>query len=309
MKKKINDFLLGRNMNFLRDHQIRELLTIHVGGKVGFIIFTDSRDQLLELLFFLHAIGKNFILIGGGSNIIFPDHGSELVVIINRSGHIKILDENKLRIDSGLKNSDFLEFCRKNGISGFEFLAGIPGTMGGAAAVNAGAFGLSVSDRVLGGEIFTANGTMEYREHPFFGFVYRNSRFKFGTDVIISIDLTYSKGDRDDIEKKVRETVKLRHDKHPSYSSFTAGCFFKNPEVNGKKLSAGKLIEQCRLKAYDTGPAMISRKHSNFIVNKGDASFSDIEALGKKVQAAVKKQNGIELEREVIFVSPDGVKY
>lgn len=309
MKSKINDFLLSRGMNFLRDHHISEFLTIHVGGKVGFIIFTDTRVQLLDLLTFLHSIGQNHVLLGGGSNIVFPDQGKELVVIINRAGQIKILNENTLRIDSGVKNSDFLEFCRKNSISGFEFLAGIPGTMGGAAAVNAGAFGFSISDRVLGGEIFTSGGRNDYFDNKFFGFVYRNSKFKFGSDVIITIDLKYSKGNSEDIERKVRETVRLRHEKHPSYSSFTAGCFFKNPVMDGKKVSAGKLIEQCRMKGYDSGPAMISGKHSNFIVNKGNARFTDIEDLGEKIQKVVMAENGIELEREVIFVSPDGEKY
>ena len=101
----------------------------------------------------------------------------------------------------------------------------------------------------------------------------------------------------------------MRTDKHPPYSSFTAGCFFKNPEVDGKKISAGKLIEECNLKGYEKDEVMISEKHSNFLVNKGAAVFSDIEELGIKIQKTEKKKNGISLEREVIFVSPDGDKF
>lgn len=309
MNKKIKNYLIDNKIRFLVDSAIGDFLTMRVGGKVGFIIFTDSNGELTDVLDLLFPLKQKCVLIGGGSNIVFPDSGDELIVIINNSSEIKMEKQNTIRVNTGLKNTDFLEYCKKNNIAGFEFLAGIPGTLGGATAVNAGAFGKSISDNITGGDIFTDDGKFEYKDKDFFNFEYRNSRFKYGKDIIINIYLKYEQGNKTSIKNSINEIVKLRTEKHPPYSSFTAGCFFKNPEVEGKKISAGKLIENCEMKGYETDEAMISDKHSNFIVNKGSAGFSDIEKLGRKIQEIVKKNKGISLEREVIFVSPDGEKY
>ncbi len=309
MKKKISDYLTSKKINFLSDHIIGEFLTMHVGGRVGFIIFTNNINELFPLLEFLNSIKKKTIIIGGGSNIVFPDNGTELAVIINTSSEINLMGKNILKVNTGMKNTDFLQYCKENSIRGFEFLAGIPGTLGGATAVNAGAFGNSISDLIQGGDIFCDNGRTEFKKREYFDFTYRNSRFKYGSEIILNIYLKFQKGNNKEIKERIDEVVKLRLEKHPPYSAYTAGCFFKNPEVNGRKISAGKLIEDCHLKGYDAGSVKISEKHSNFIINKGDAGFIDIEELGKKIQAAVNKENGIILEREVIFVSPEGDKF
>lgn len=309
MRKKIVNYLIDKEIRFSTDSKIGEFLTMHVGGIVGFIIFVDSNKDLVELLKFLYPLKQKYILIGGGSNIIFPDNSNNLIVIINNSSEMIQAEENILISDSGLKNTEFLEYCKNNNIAGYEFLAGIPGTLGGATAVNAGAFGKSISDKIIGGDIFTEDGMLEYKETDFFNFEYRNSRFKYGKDIILNIYLKYETGEKNSIREEINRIIKLRTEKHPPYSAFTAGCFFKNPEVNGEKLSAGRLIENCNLKGYEAGAAMISDKHSNFIVNKGSADFSDIESLGNKIRDSVKNKDGILLEREVIFVSPDGLKF
>jgi len=309
MKEIIKNYLSDKGIRFHSDHEIGEYLTMHIGGKVGFIIFTQSNRELIDTLLFLHSLKQKFILIGGGSNIIFPDSGHDLIVLINRSSGISRIEGNILTVDTGLKNTEFLEFCKKENIAGFEFLAGIPGTIGGATAVNAGAFGNSISDKITGGDIFTEEGKIEYKDKEFFDFEYRNSRFKYGNDVVLNIHLKYETGEIREIKKKINEILKLRTEKHPPYSVHTAGCFFKNPEVDGKKISAGSLIDNCDLKGYDAGNVMVSGKHSNFLVNKGHAVFSEIESLGEKIQEIVKRKDGILLEREVIFVSPKGEKF
>ncbi len=309
MKKKINDFLTSEKIEFLVDHRISEFLTMHVGGKVGFIICTKSINEISQVLEFFHKIKKKIIVIGGGSNIVFPDNGQDIVVIKNTASEISLKDNNILKVNTGVKNTDFLDYCKENNISGFEFLAGIPGTIGGATAVNAGAFGNSISDMIFGGDIFTEDGRTGFKNIEYFDFTYRNSRFKFGKDIILNVYLKFKKGNSKTIKESISKIIKLRLEKHPPYSAYTAGCFFKNPEINGRTVSAGKLIEDCRMKGHDTGEVKISEKHSNFIVNKGNAGFTDIEQLGEKIQEAVKKENGIMLEREVIFVSPEGNKF
>jgi len=309
MKMKIKNYLIDKGIKFHSDHKIGEYLTMHIGGKVGFIIFSQTNEELIDILQFLHPLKQKVILIGGGSNIIFPDSCDSLIVLINRASGISRIEKNILKVDTGLKNTEFLEYCKKENINGFEFLAGIPGTIGGATAVNAGAFGNSISDKITGGDIFTEGGNIEYKEKNFFDFEYRNSRFKFGNDIILNIYLEFETGKKELIREKINEIIRLRTKKHPPYSAFTAGCFFKNPEVNGQKLSAGRIIESCDLKGYDAGNVMVSDKHSNFLVNKGHAVFSEIESLGEKIQETVKQMDGILLEREVIFVSPEGKKF
>ncbi len=308
-KNRIKNYLINNGIRFRDNSEIGEFLTMRVGGKVGFIIFIDSNRELIDLLKFLHPLEENHILIGGGSNIIFPDQADNLIVLINNTSDISHIDTHTLKVNSGLKNSDFLEYCKKNRIHGFEFLAGIPGTIGGATAVNAGAFGNSISENIVGGDIFSEKGNLNYTKKEFFNFRYRNSRFKYGKDIILNIYLRFECGDKTLIKKRINEIIKLRTEKHPPYSTFTAGCFFKNPEVDGEKLSAGKLIESCDLRKYETKKVKMSEKHSNFLVNRGTAGFSDIEAFGKKVQETVKEKDGILLEREVIFVSPSGKKF
>ncbi len=310
MKKRVvEQFLMENKLSFHKNFKIGKFLSMKVGGKVGYIIFTESNRDLTNLLIFLNSIGTDYILIGGGTNIIFPDSCTELIVIINRCSDISKESGNLLKVNSGVRNSVFLEYCKKSEISGFEFLAGIPGTLGGAAAVNAGAFGKSISEKIKGGDIFTFKGDVEYKELSFFDFEYRNSKFKYGKDIILNIYLKFDIGEKKTIRDEIERIHLLRREKHPPYSEHSAGCFFKNPLINGKKISAGKLIDDCKLRGYETKTTKISSKHSNFIVNRGTAAFSDIESLEKIIADTVKMRSGIQLEREVIFVSPEGKKY
>ena len=210
MKKIIKNYLIDNEISFSNDAKIGKFLTMRVGGIVGFIIFVDSNKELADLLKFLFPLKQKYILIGGGSNIIFSDSCNDLIVIINNSSEIIQVDRNILKVDSGLKNTEFLEYCKKNNIAGFEFLAGIPGTLGGATAVNAGAFGKSISDKITGGDIFTVDGRLEYKETDFFNFEYRNSRFKYGNDIILNIYLKYETGKKDSIREEINKIIKLR---------------------------------------------------------------------------------------------------
>lgn len=307
--KKIDEYLTKKKIEYKKDSEIRQFLTIKVGGKVSYIITVHETEELKGLLQYLFFSERKFILLGGGSNIIFPDKSSDIIVIINKTSGITVQDENIIKVDSGITNKSLLKFCSKNNIGGLEFLSGIPGTIGGAAAVNAGAFGESISDILINAEIFTNSGKTVLKRKEYFNFKYRNSIFKYGNEVILSIYLKFNFAENEDIKKKANEILKFRTERHPSYSALTSGCFFKNPVVEGKKISAGKLIENSNLKGYKDRNILISEKHSNFVINTGKASFKEIKDIEKKIIGKVYEDKGIFLEREVIFISPEGKKY
>ena len=144
--KKLGQYLQERKIEFYPDHEIKPYLTMGIGGKVQYIIVVHQGPQLEELLYFMAAGRYPFILLGGGSNVIFPDVDTPLPVIIDRTRGITLCEDMHLvKVNSGVSNKDFLTWAIENRVGGMDFLAGIPGTIGGAAAVNAGAFGKSIS--------------------------------------------------------------------------------------------------------------------------------------------------------------------
>ncbi|HSQ35715.1 MAG TPA: UDP-N-acetylmuramate dehydrogenase, partial [Candidatus Binatia bacterium] len=196
-----------------------------------------------------------------------------------------------------------------HGAGGLEFLSGIPGTVGGAAAVNAGAFGHSLADVLLGADIVDARGKIIAVAAGHFAFEYRASRFKFGNETILSLRMRFDEAEADDISKKIKDHLDYRMSRHPSYRLPSAGCFFKNPLLATGKGSAGKIIEACGLKNLSIGGMAVAAEHGNFLLNRGNASFADLLGLENEIRAAVAARTGIELEREVVYVSTDGKKY
>lgn len=293
------------------NHDIGPYLTIGIGGKVKTLIVVRRMSHLIELLRFLHTHEYSFIFLGGGSNVVFSDQFTPLPVIVNRTHGIVKLEESRLvKVDSGVSNKDFISWAIENRTDGFDFLAGIPGTVGGAAAVNAGSFGLSISMVLEKADIFTPR-TSEIKTvgSDYFRFSYRDSKFKFGDEVILAVYLRYIKAESEEIRKKVTEKIKYRKEKHPPWGVLTAGCFFKNPIIGDEKLSAGKLIEGAGFKGTVHDRLEVSDMHSNFVINRGGSTFDEVCSLEEKIVRTVREEKGITLEREVIYISPEGKKY
>ncbi len=162
---------------------------------------------------------------------------------------VRLLDGRALEVECGVRNQPFLSWCAAQGAGGFEFLSGIPGTLGGAAAVNAGAFGRSMADVLLGADILDAGGKRRAVDAGYFGFSYRDSRFKFGKDILLSLRLAFRPESESAISKKIRENLEYRLARHPSYRLASAGCFFKNPlrrrrEELGREDHRGVRVEE-----------------------------------------------------------------
>jgi UDP-N-acetylmuramate dehydrogenase len=293
---------------------IGPLLYFKIGGKVSLLVICTSAAQLAACLQKILSEKLPYLVIGGGSNIAFTDGLTRAVVLIyqgsaKKKAFAQMLDSQSLQVDGGVKNQNFLSWCVAHGVGGLEFLSGIPGTLGGAAAVNAGAFGHSLADVLLGADIIDSRGNIIAVDASYFAFSYRDSCFKFGNEVILSLRLKFSSVDKTVISKKIKENLDYRLTRHPSYQHPSAGCFFKNPLIQGAKRSAGKIIEECGLKNLTVGGLSVAAEHGNFLLNRGNASFADLLRLESQIKAAVAARTGIDLAREVVYVSAAGKKY
>jgi len=314
MFSRLTSWLREQRMAFRENAAIGPLLYFKIGGKVSLRIPCATPARLAACLQKVIAEKIPYLVIGGGSNIVFADGLTRAVVLLYRGAAKKTtaarrLDHGILQVEGHVRNQLFLSWCIAHGAGGLEFLSGIPGTLGGAAAVNAGAFGHSLADVLLGADIVDARGEIIAVDAGHFAFKYRDSRFKFGNETILALRLKFHPTDPEVISKMVKENLDYRMSRHPSYRFPSAGCFFKNPTLAAGKRSAGKIIEECGLKNLSAGGMAVAAEHGNFLLNRGNASFADLLRLESEIRAAVAARTGIELEREVVYVSADGKKY
>jgi UDP-N-acetylmuramate dehydrogenase len=166
-----------------------------------------------------------------------------------------------------------------------------------------------MADVLLGADIVDEQGNVRAVDAGHFAFRYRDSSFKLGRGAVLALRLRVTPADEAQIAGKTRENLEYRLRHHPPYRLASAGCFFKNPLAAGVKTSAGKLIEECGLKETAVGDLAVAVEHANFVLNRGRGTFADLQRLEEKIRAAVTERCGIVLEREVIYVSEEGIKY
>jgi len=305
-------WLRSAGVPFQEDAAIAPHLYFRIGGSVSLLVAPSSVEQRRRVLARLAAEGLPGLIIGGGSNIAFPDGRVRAVVVLaagEEAAPVLLPGGEAVGVDAGARNQPFLAWCAANGVAGLEFLSGIPGTLGGAAAVNAGAFGRSMADVLLGAEIVDERGETGRVDAGDFAFRYRDSRFKLGGAALLTLRLRRDPGAAEAIAARIREHLEYRARRHPSYRVASAGCFFKNPTLGVGKASAGRMIEECGLKGAASGALAVAEEHANFLVNRGGGSFADLQRLEERIRSAVAARCGVVLEREVIYVTLDGKKY
>ncbi len=273
--------------------------TFRIGGTADLAVFPHSSDHLCQTLTLLHGQEIPVQVIGNGSNVVFSDAGYRgIVVFTSKCRKIKI-EDNILFADAGASLSAVASAARDENLSGLEFAFGIPGTIGGAVYMNAGAYGGSMSDVCISSEYYDlktgqVNGLSDGSQ----GFGYRTSIYqKYPERIIFGATLQLKKGDR----KQITETMRTYWDKRRTTQPLelpNAGSIFKRPEGH----FAGKLIEDCGLKGLTVGGAQVSEKHAGFIVNVGGATCEDVKRLIEQIQATVLQQTGVELECEIQFL-------
>jgi len=270
--------------------------TFRIGGPAKFFVTVDSKEQLVRLVSALKFIEEPFFIIGLGANILASDKGFDGVVI--KLCFDEIVDnENFVYVDAGASLGKVVNFAKERGLSGLEWACGIPGTIGGATFMNAGAFGGSMSDVVTmvdvlqGAEVKTIDATQ-------LDFGYRSSAFQLNRDwIILGVYLYLKKGDKKDIEKKQKEYLKKRNSIQPQEPS--AGSIFKKPSEG---FYVGKVVEELGLKGLSVGRAMISDKHAGFIINKGGAKSQDVEEIINIIKEKVLQKYCVVLNEEVIRI-------
>ncbi len=283
--------------------KLNESLKLHttykVGGTCKYFITPKNLEELIDLIKYLRDNSIKYMVLGNGSNTIFSSKEYDGVIInLNNINDMKI-DGEKIYVEAGYQLIKLSMDALNNSLSGLEFAAGIPGNIGGAIFMNAGAYKSDMSELVETVTFLDENLELKTLKNEELDFSYRKSIFQKNNYIIISTVLKLNKGDKEEIKALMDKRKARRLESQPlEYPS--AGSVFRNPSED---IFAGKLIEDLGLKGYKIGGAKISEKHANFIINDGDATGEDIKALIDLVKAKVKEKYNIDLHVEQRFIN------
>ncbi len=277
------------------DAVLKDYTSFKIGGKADLMIFPDSAEKLSEIVSQANNDKIPVFVIGKGSNLLVNDEGIKAAVINTcKMDGIELVDSTIIRCQSGISLSRLCRFALDNSLTGLEFAFGIPGTAGGAAYMNAGAYGGEIKDVLVSCEHINPDGSISSFSGDELDLSYRHSVYSDSDYVITSLTLQLEKGDKDEIKSKMDELIGKRKDKQPlEYPS--AGSTFKRPEG----YFAGALIEQCGLKGFTSGGAQVSEKHAGFVINIGNATAADVMSVIEHCQKTVFENTGVTLEPEV----------
>ena len=278
------------------DEPLKNHTTFKIGGNCIALIEPREVSDIVETIKICRENSIKFFVIGNGSNLLVPDEGYNGVIIKLKSEFSTIQVEGEyLIVNSGAKLSEVYTVAYENSLTGFEFASGIPGTIGGAIYMNAGAYGGEMKDIVESVQVLDLDN-IELRElkNEELEFSYRKSIIQRRNYIVTTIKLKLQKGNKEKINAVYEDLRERRNSKQP-LNFGSAGSTFKRPEGH----FASKLIEDAGLKGYHINDAWVSEKHSGFIVNKGNASFKEVMELIEYVQKVVFEKFGVKLETEV----------
>lgn len=278
------------------DEPLKSHTTFKIGGNCIALIEPREISDIIEAVKICRKNNIKFFVIGNGSNLLVPDEGYNGVIIKLKSEFSTIQVEGEyLIVNSGAKLSEVYTVAYENSLTGFEFASGIPGTIGGAIYMNAGAYGGEMKDIVESVQVLDLDN-FELRElkNEELEFSYRKSIIQRRNYIVTTIKLKLQKGNKEKINAVYEDLRERRNSKQP-LNFGSAGSTFKRPEGH----FASKLIEDAGLKGYHINDAWVSEKHSGFIVNKGNASFKEVMELIEYVQKVVFEKFGVKLETEV----------
>ena len=295
------DKLIGKlsdaKIEYVKDEPMSRHTTFKIGGNADVLVKVKSSDELRQVLSLAKEFEIPYLVLGKGSNLLVSDKGIDGVVIsLDGLDEIKI-SGNTVVCGAGASLRSVCLAVQKASLSGLEFAYGIPGTVGGALYMNAGAYGGEMSQVTVSATAVDKDGTEIVFSLTDMQLGYRTSVFKNSGLIITNVTFSLNDGNANEIKAAMDDFFGRRRDKQPlEYPS--AGSTFKRPEG----YFAGALIEQNNLKGVSVGGAQVSEKHAGFVINKGGATCDDVLSLIKKVQNVVKSADGVTLEPEVIFV-------
>ena len=283
------------------DEPMLKHTSFKIGGPADFFVVAKTIEEVEKVLEFSKQNNIPLFITGNGSNLLVSDEGVRGIVLkiaIDNfeKSEAKGTEKNIIvKVGAGVKIMALAQELKKQGISGFEELAGIPGTIGGANYMNAGAYGKEIKELIVTTIVLNKEtGKIETLKNEQQNLGYRNSIFKQKKFIILETTLRLQKGNSDEIEQKMNEYLKQRKEKQPlEYPS--AGSTFKR----GDDFITAKLIDECGLKGYQIGGAQISEKHAGFIINKGNATSKDILDLIAYTKKKVFEKFGVQIEEEI----------
>lgn len=284
--------------HILYDEPLKKHTTFQVGGNTDCLIFVEKEKELQAVFNLLSKEHVPFFVIGNGSNLLVSDDGFEGVILETKHLMNSIsIDGTTITAEAGVLMSKIGVEALRHSLTGFEFAAGIPGTIGGGTVMNAGAYGGELKDVIKSVRVLTTEGELVDIPGDEMDFGYRHSIVRQKNYIITSIVIELSNGDETQIKSRMDELTEARRSKQPLEFP-SAGSTFKRPEG----YFAGKLIEEAGLRGYSVGGAQVSEKHCGFVINKGNATAKDIDTLMRNVSQKVFENAGVTLEPEVIRV-------
>ncbi len=298
--------ILG-NENVKQNEPMKLHTTFRIGGNADCLVTPQTVNQIKEVIVYLKNNNVDYYIIGNGSNLLVSDEGYRGVVIqlYNKFNAYEFLHDNSssavdkankvyVKAQSGIMLSKLGHILADNSLTGFEFATGIPGTIGGAVMMNAGAYGGEMKDIIVSAEVMDMDGNVHTLSLEQLELGYRTSVIAKKNYIVLSATMALEAGEKQVIYDKLKELADKRKEKQPlEYPS--AGSTFKRPEG----YFAGKLISDAGLKGFSVGDAQVSEKHAGFVINKGNATASDVIELTNAVSDKIYELNGVKLELEV----------
>ena len=289
----------GDAVSLFPDEPMSRHTSFRIGGPAGLFAVPGDRGALADMIRMAREGGVRIFVLGNGSNVLFDDAGFDGAVITTAGLTDIRVDGCVLTAEAGAPLSSVCKAARDASLSGLEFAYGIPGSVGGAVVMNAGAYGGEISSVLMDSAYLDplsgTEGTLELGEHAY---GYRDSVYRHGDRIVLSARFRLTEGEKEDIGAKMNDLVGRRVSKQPlEYPS--AGSVFKRPEGH----FVGQMVEESGLKGYTVGGAQVSEKHAGFIVNRGGATSADVLALVEHIRETVRKNYGVELECEIIHVT------
>ena len=283
------------NIYYKQNEPMCNHTSFKIGGCCDIVCYPNTIEKAKTIIKKCVEFSLPYFVLGKGSNLLVCDDGFDGVAI--SSSHlnkIELISKDEIYCESGVSLAALCNFAFKNSLCGMEFAYGIPGTVGGAVFMNAGAYGGEIKDVILNARHIDSNGNEKKLDFEDLDLSYRHSVYENGDDFIVSASFKLKKDDSEKIKSRMDEVLSKRKQKQPLEFP-SAGSTFKRPK-NG---FAAALIEQCGLKGLTVGGARVSEKHSGFIINIGNATCKDVDELIEKVKHTVKDKTGVLLELEV----------
>lgn len=296
--KPILDYLVYNDLFYLVNEPMSRHTSFQIGGPADLMVYPTRRREICDLVHICTTHGIPYVALGNGSNILVSDSGIRgLVIMTDRMHRISVGNDGKIEAWAGAPLSRVATIAKNYGLTGLEFAFGIPGSIGGAVYMNAGAYNRQMNNVITATEYVDQDGNLCTVEGDAHKFGYRTSCFKDTRHIIVKTHLQLALGDEDAIADLMKQYTQARKEKQPLELP-SAGSTFKRPEG----YFAGKLIEDCGLKGRRVGGAEVSTKHAGFIVNMGGAKATDVLSLVELVKKEVQEKFGVELEPEIKFL-------